>query len=288
MNPHEEAVVRLLADPTNRSVLSSLNEAGRHLSVRELAGHIRSTDTKSLPSVEGDPDSENRVEVLDRLCLRLHHDHLPRLSEAGLIEYDAEKREVIYGDYSEFDPEWKEIWRADELLSRVRTGPDNETDIGLLEGREEVYDYSRELADRATEELFVIYASDDLLDEGCLSHARDAIERGVELYAGAKSRGAREFFRQQLPEATVWEPQVDWMYERSTYPKISRMIFADRERVAVGLWLEETDGSKREVAMIGEGVANPLIVLVRELLGSRLDHLDYQSDDLLNRLPFDS
>lgn len=39
-----------------------------------------------------------------------------------------------------------------------------------------------------------------------------------------------------------------------------------------------------EKAMVGGGVDNPLVVLVRELLGPRLDHLDYQSADLRSQL----
>ncbi len=81
---------------------------------------------------------------------------------------------------------------------------------------------------------------------------------------------------------------MDWMYEQSNFPKVSRLIVADRESVVVGLWRDGPDGSKSEVAMVGEGKTNPLVVLVRELLGSRLDHLDYQSDDFLGNLPFET
>lgn len=78
------------------------------------------------------------------------------------------------------------------------------------------------------------------------------------------------------------------MNDRTRYPKVSRLIFADRETVVVGLWTESDDGTKTEVAMIGEGASNPLVVLARELLGSRLDHLEYQSDDFLGDLPFEA
>ncbi len=125
-------------------------------------------------------------------------------------------------------------------------------------------------------------------DEECLPHAERAIERGAELYAGTKSREAREFFRDRLPEATIWEPQMDWMHEHSSYPKVSRLIVADRAKVVVGLWDEDADGVKTETAIVGEGTTNPLVVLVRELLGPRLDHLDYQSDEFLGSLPFES
>ncbi len=80
---------------------------------------------------------------------------------------------------------------------------------------------------------------------------------------------------------------MDWMYEQSRYPKVSRLIVADRSKVVVGLWEEDVDGMKTEIAMVGEGATNPLVVLVRELLGPQLDHLDYQSDEFLGSLPFE-
>jgi hypothetical protein len=176
-----------------------------------------------------------------------------------------------------------------ELVSRFQTGHGtDESTVRRLKSREEVYDYSRELADRAEDELFLIYASDELLDEECLPYAESAIERGVEFHAGTKSREVREFFRECLPEATIWDPQMDWMYEQANHPKVSRLIVADRDKVVVGLWDEDEDGTKTEIAMVGEGQTNPLVVLVRELLGPRLDHLDYQSDEFLSSLPFET
>ena len=279
MDSDEETIIRLLTDATNRAVLTALNDAAKDLSVTELADHIL------LGSSITGQTSDYEAEV-ERLLLRLHHDHLPRLDEAGLIEYDRDEQVVAYGDYTGVDAEWADIAVLDELLSRFRAGETfDEEAIGLLEDSDAVYDYSRQIADEAENELFLIYASDDLLDEACLPHAKNAIERGVTLYAGTTNPDAREFFRENLPEATIWEPQLDWMYQTSTYPKISRMIFADRETVVVGLWIDDGH-SPREVAMIGDGSTNPLVTMIRELLGSRLDHLDYQSEDLLEQFSF--
>lgn len=279
MDSDEEKIIRVLTHATNRAVLTALNGAANDLSVAELADRIL------LHSAITGQSSDYEAEF-DRLVLKLHHDHLPRLDEVGLVEYDRNANVVTYGDYTGVDAEWAKIDVLDELLSRFRIGARfGDDDIGLLEGSEAVYNYSRQIADEAENELFLIYASDELLDEACLPHAENAIERGVKLYAGTKNPEAREFFRESLPEATIWEPQLDWMYQASTYPKISRMIFADRETVVVGLWMDDGK-SLREVAMIGDGPTNPLVTLIRELLGSRLDHLDYQSEDLLEQFSF--
>lgn len=226
---------------------------------------------------------------LEQTIISLHHNSLPRLDEAGLIEYDRGENLVTGRNYSATGAEWMDIDKLNKLLSGFKTGQrTDENTVGRLDGREEVYDYGRELADRAEDELFLIYTSTELLDEECLPYAERAIERGVEFHAGAKSKETRGFFRDCLPEATIWDPQMDWMYEQSSYPKVSRLIIADRENVVVGLWDEDADGRKTEVGMIGEGKTNPLVVLVRELLGPRLDHLDYQSNDFLGNLPFET
>ncbi|ADB60842.1 hypothetical protein Htur_1957 [Haloterrigena turkmenica DSM 5511] len=273
MDSEDEEIIRLLTDPTNREILTALNGTPRGLSVTEIAGQLSSADETEL----------------DQTIISLHHNYLPRLDEAGLVAYDHDENIVTTGHRSTDDADWMDVEALDELLSQFGTGrrPDEGT-VGRLEGREAVYDYCRDLADRADDELFLIYASDELLDEECLPYAENAIDRGVDLYAGTKNRDAREFFRERLPEATIWEPQMDWMYEQANYPKVSRLIVADRETVVVGLWEEDATGAQTEVAMIGEGRTNPLVVLTRELLGARLDHLDYQSDEFLEGLPFET
>lgn len=275
MEPQEE-VIRILTDSTNRAILTVLDGHNGNLSTTEVAERLVSQETTSGPT--------ERDERIEETVISLHHKHLPKLSQARLLEYDSERNIVSPGDSSAVDSDWMDVQTLDELLSQFGT----KSEIEILEGREDVYEYARELADIANEELFLIYASGELLDEACLPHAADAIERGVSLYAGTKSTDAREFFRESLPEATIWDPQMDWMYEQSNFPKVSRLIVADRESVVVGLWRDGPDGSKSEVAMVGEGKTNPLVVLVRELLGSRLDHLDYQSDDFLGNLPFET
>ncbi|WP_114579504.1 ArsR family transcriptional regulator [Saliphagus sp. LR7] len=282
MDADEERLCKLLADSTNRTILTVLNEAAQDLSVNEIA-----TELVSRNEAPSQPTDEDR---LQRVMLSLHHNHLPRLAEAGVIRYNRDTHRVRYGAHTAVEPEWQELAGLDELLSRVRTKrKDDESEIGILEGREEVYEYCRGLADKAENELFLIYTSEELLDEACLPHAKHALDRGVDFHAGAKGADTRTFFRECLPEATVWDPQFDWMNNDSRELTISRLVFADRERVAIGLWDDSpSGGTKTELAMIGEGSTNPLVVLARELLGTRLDHLDYQSDDFLEGLPFET
>ena len=62
-------------------------------------------------------------------------------------------------------------------------------------------------------------------------------------------------------------------------------MFADREAVMIGTLGEGDNGDYDETAITGEGENNSLVVLLREMLGSRLDHLDAQSEDFLTQIP---
>jgi hypothetical protein len=45
------------------------------------------------------------------------------------------------------------------------------------------------------------------------------------------------------------------------------------------------DGGYRETAITGEDEDDSLVVLLRQVLGSRLDHLDAQGEDFRSQVP---
>ncbi|GAA5049306.1 hypothetical protein GCM10025751_21990 [Haladaptatus pallidirubidus] len=234
-------------------------------------------------------DSDEYEKKVERVLISLHHNYLPKLADAGLVEYDRDENLVSESGDTTVDTTWLSGEEIDKLLPETQTGtrPD-ENAIGLIEERENVIEYGQSLADEADEELFCMYVSDDLLEEECIHRAEDAIERGVDIYLGSRNQNVRDIVRQNLPEATLWEPQSDWMRIPPKSSNVGRLMLADRQKVMLALLDEEnTSGMPTETAMIGSGLNNPLVVLVRDLLGSRLDHLDYQSDDFRSRLPFE-
>ena len=277
----EDEPVHLASDSPNREVATLLREAGRPLHVDELAERLVDRNAAIL-------DSSSYEHELERVRLSLHHNHLPKLADAGVVEYDRDENVAVHRDDAAADAEWMDEAQFDELLTRFRTERDAaENAIGVIEGRENVIEHGRRLADEADEELFCMYASDDLLEDECIRRAEIAIERGVDIYLGSQNRDVLDLARRRLPEATLWEPQLDWLSAPSRSPKVGRLVLADREKIMLALLNEgASDDASSETAMIGDGAANPLVVLVRELLGPRLDHLDYQSSDLRSQLRF--
>lgn len=271
----DEDLVRLLADSRNRTILTILQDAGP-LTVDELAEQVVDHNTTVISTAE----YENEYE---QTRLSLHHRHLPELAEGGLIDYDRDENVVARRTRN---ADWLDIEQIDELLTRVQGHTSTDGEIGVIDGRDTLIEYGCSLANTADQELFCLYVSDDLLDESCITSERAALDRGVDMHIGSPDPDVREHCRTHLPEAIIWEPQYDWMTSASSYPKVGRLVFADREHLMLGLVEEsEDDGTAPETAMIGEGEDNPLVVLTRELLGPRLDHLDFQSENFQEHLP---
>ncbi len=160
------------------------------------------------------------------------------------------------------------------------TRGDEEGDVGVIDGLDSTFAYARKLANEAEDELFTLYVTPDLLEEECLRHGKNALDRGVRISIGSQNETVRTLCREGLPEATVWEPQLDWL-NTPTYPRLGRLVLVDRRKLMLSVLTEPPSRkhAPKERALIGNGENNPLVVLVREFLGPRLDHLDHQDVD---------
>lgn len=75
----DDEIYRLLSNETRRKTIEYFDQSSeRSHSHEEIADYL----------------AEESEETFDRLKIRLHHIHLPKLDRAGLIMYDAEKCEA--------------------------------------------------------------------------------------------------------------------------------------------------------------------------------------------------
>ena len=81
----------VLSDRRRREVLAVLRGADRPLALADLAADLVRRERDGTP--EG-PD----YEAIRRCRLALHHKHVPKLVEAGLVRYDPELRTADYRD----------------------------------------------------------------------------------------------------------------------------------------------------------------------------------------------
>ncbi|WP_226022001.1 DUF7344 domain-containing protein [Halomicrobium salinisoli] len=279
-------------------VLSALSDARRRraLAVLADAGEVDRDDlVRRVLAGERDcePDAVSDRDVADA-AVEFHHVHLPVLQRAALLAYDGDAAEYLGHPALDVDEipltaDAPAAWAddSDEATTGVdATDGTTADDVRTIDGRADVIDRGQSLIDGAEEELFLMITTDGLLEEACVEKLRAAADRGVDVYVGSQTAAVRDLVREEVPDAVIWEPQLDWMNFPPRRERVGRLVFADREAVMVGTLGRETDaGVRRETAITGEGAGNTLVLLLRELLGSRLDHLDEQSPDFRSQIP---
>lgn len=239
----------------------------------------------AVTSIEQDEEL-TRIDrsVLEEVQTTLHHVHLPKLADAGFIEYDGDTLTVTdrrTGDIAEtWLTETAPITPVSSDGGQVVPAADDE-EVWTIDEHESVVERMRALADHADDELFVVLGTDGLLTPGCLIHLRMASERGVDVAVGSPSETVRDRIEAAVPKARVWEPQRDWLVPSlSENDRLSRLVVAD-SRAAMLATLDQ-GRVEAETAVTGDGRDNGLVTTVRELLGSRLDAVggtrsEYQS-----------
>ena len=83
------AMLELLTHHHRRELLQFLDDAPDHAtSIDDVVAHLIEKDTEWT----GTRPAHNEIEA------QLYHVHLPKLTEAGVIEYDARSKELRYWD----------------------------------------------------------------------------------------------------------------------------------------------------------------------------------------------
>jgi hypothetical protein len=264
-----------LADARQRTLLSVLGLLHHPVSARRLARRVVAEERDRSPAAVPD-------DAVERALASLRHVHLPTLADADLLSWDPDVGRVSYRGH----PLVRRRWLAesfDGALDGLAT--DDGTDARILSGRTDVVTYGQSLCERAEDELFLVFTTTGLLEEGCFVRIRDAVDRAVDVTLGSREPRVRQLVRERVPGATVWEPGRDRPELPVDGDRLRRVLFADREAVMVATLDERReDGSYAETAVAGEGVNEALVQMVRRTLGSRMDRLQDRSDAALAAL----
>ena len=102
--------IDILSDRRRREILSVLAESRGQLELEELAGLLTPEER------------EDSVEEDDEMRISLHHVHLPKLANAGIVEYDPERRTIVYEGLPAPYESWLEDGRIDDLPGREGAG----------------------------------------------------------------------------------------------------------------------------------------------------------------------
>ncbi|WP_436927816.1 DUF7344 domain-containing protein [Halosimplex amylolyticum] len=273
-----DALFRAITDGRRRAVLDVLSHQFGPIRLETLAREIGAYGRDVN-------ESDVATEDVERVLGRLHHVDLPRLSDAGVVTYDADEQTVAYDGHPQLRVPWMHSVLQPEFRQSL-TGEADPSGIGDMEGRENVVSFGQSLCDRADEELFCMFTDTQLLEAGCLTRIRDASRRGVDVYLGTRDPVIREYVRENAPEVVLWEPNTDWLNLPVAGDRVGRLLVADREAVMLGTLLEErTDGVHEEQAIVGEGEHNTLVTMICQLLGPHLEAIEEGAEDVEARLP---
>lgn len=278
--PSNEVLVAL-ADARRQSVLEILLDHQRDpLSVEDISLILTSREQDET-LVEVDESDRRAVERT------LYHIHLPKLDVAGLVSYDETEQLVAAGANPPLEAVGgdEELSGLQYLLPHVDEPQPADRSLWTIQGAENVAGRAQALFDAADDELFMLLTTTALLEGDSLPLLRDALDRDVDVCIGTRTQAVRDRVREALPETLVWEPQFDFLSLPPEQETVGRLVLADREAVLLGTLCEAADGDPESVqAITSEGADEPLVVLVQQLLGSRLDHLDEQSPDFRSQL----
>ncbi|QLG63107.1 DUF7344 domain-containing protein [Halorarum salinum] len=262
-----DALFRAIADGRRRTVLDALSHQYQPIRTETLARDVASREAGSAAREVSTAD-------LEGVLRSLRHVHLPHLRDAGMVEYDADEGTVSY----EGHPALRVPWMHSALGTDFRAGLTDtpaDADVWNLEGRERVVSCGQSLCEEADEELFLMFTTTGLLEAGCFSRIRQAVDRGVDVYLGTADPTVREFVAEHAPEISLWEPRMNWLDLPVEGENVGRLVFADREAVMVGtLGGESDDGVREERAVLGEGADNTLVVLLGQMLHSRFERFE--------------
>ncbi len=81
-----DAVLELLADWRRRELLARLIRSPTQTTIDQLIEHLAERET----------EARNERPARDSIEIKLLHVHLPKLAEAGIVEYDERSRQVRY------------------------------------------------------------------------------------------------------------------------------------------------------------------------------------------------
>ncbi|MDF9746681.1 DUF7344 domain-containing protein [Natrinema salsiterrestre] len=269
-----DAVFEALADERRRTVLGVLSDQYHPIATETLARDVAAREADAT-------EREVSQERVDEVLTSLVHVHLPLLSDAALIGYDADAGRVSYDGHPAVRTEWvrptSDVATIDDTAATVTEG----TDVRTLEGRESIVATGQSLCERADDELFLMFTTTGLLEEGCFRRIEDAVDRGVDVYLGSRDQRVRDLVRERVPEVVLWEPQTDWLDLRPEGKSVGRLVFADREAVMLGTFAQPTrdDTEIVETAILGDGPRNGLVVLMRQMLDARIDGLNVRNDE---------
>jgi len=173
--------------------------------------------------------------------------------------------------------------RLDTLESYLdgleRDGEPDELDqmqeVWSLSGHDGISSRTLDLVEASNEEILLLAVDEDVLTDDLLAALTDAIGRGVNVIVGAISGAIVESIKTELPDAEVFETELDWLVGSHSGLEdevaIGRLLLVDRESLLVSsFYPDDGPDEHTEQAVFATGLGNGVVVLIRRLIATGL------------------
>lgn len=131
---------------------------------------------------------------------------------------------------------------------------------------------------RASDDVYLLVAHGDLLDDDLIEALSEATEEGVNVFVEVPSESAREAIHDRLPEAQV--AVVDFTDHQTPIADqhAGRLLMVDRETVLLSARQEGlVPNDFEESGVWGSAVGHGLVVWIQQLLDARRQRLDFST-----------
>lgn len=155
-----------------------------------------------------------------------------------------------------------------EIDQQKESPAQSSQEVWSLSGRKSVAARTCQIITEADEEIILVVGSESVLTEELFDALDATIDRGVEVVLGAIASPTRTQIRERLPDAYVFETELDWLEGTDEDdPSIGVLLVVDRNVLLVSSQIEHgPDEDRTETAVFGSGFTNGLVVVARRLL----------------------
>ncbi|WP_049924766.1 TrmB family transcriptional regulator [Halopiger djelfimassiliensis] len=205
---------------------------------------------------------------------RLHRRGLVDVQQSDPREYRAISKDTAIQTLR--DQYEASLEATDEALSKLRRSKGlEEQGAWAISDHEHVTERVGTFLEDATDEIYVLLADDDVLDQEFLEPLAAASDRGAGVMVEVTTADERDRVLAHVPDATVSITELAADPATIEAKRLGRIVMIDRRRVLVGA---VTDGPRpgriEESAIWASGPDHGLVVGLRHILGARIDTQD--------------
>lgn len=202
---------------------------------------------------------------------RLHRKGLADIQQTDPRQYRALPQDVVLDRLREQYA--STLADADDALSKLRRSDDlEERGAWAIASHDNVTDRIELLLEGATDEVYVLVADDDTLDEDLCERLAAAAESGVSVLIEVASDETAAAIRSSVPGAAVATTALAADPARLEEQWLGRIMMVDRRAVLLSALSESTrPNSAEETALWADGPDHGLVVGIGHVLGTRLD-----------------